>query len=128
MLWETKGFNKGLGTSGLTNIVAMVRKPNNATAGIYNLLEMAAPFSGMYYYDFLTTTSDPAGRYVAMIVSPTEQLQDTHPFEMENPVSLSGLQALISAIIPINIDAYVGDEFDLVGGVEDSSEIVAVVQ
>lgn len=58
--------------SGLTNVIALVIKPNGSIAGPYQMSEAAAPFGGRYYAQFLTSTSDPEGEYLAEIFSPSE--------------------------------------------------------
>jgi hypothetical protein len=72
VVYESKNF-----VSGLTGVAAAVIKPDNSIAGPYALMELPAPFSGRYYFDFITTLSSPTGEYVIMIVSPSENIQTT---------------------------------------------------
>lgn len=96
----------------------MVRRPNNSTAGPFALAEMPSPFFGRYYFDFPTATSDPQGEYFALVISPTEMLQDTLRMPIYNSVDLTFLQELLSAIVPVNINASVQDNAMVFGQVE----------
>lgn len=72
VVYESKDF-----VSGLLDVAGAVIKPNGVRVGPYPLSEMLAPFQGRYYFDFMTSGSDPAGEYFALVVSPSEQIQDT---------------------------------------------------
>lgn len=55
--------------SGLSGIVANVLKPDGSIVGPFNLLEIAnSNFSGVYYFDFLTTQLMPEGEYLITVL------------------------------------------------------------
>lgn len=64
ILYESK--NK---TTGLTDIVATIEKPNGDVVGPFPLVEYA---TGFYRFNFITALSDPEGDYLGLISSPTE--------------------------------------------------------
>ena len=71
------------GNSGLTNIVAFVRKPDNSVAGAFLMTEGAGAFLGCYFTDFYSSTTDPEGQYFARIFSPSEGgITDSVRFEL----------------------------------------------
>lgn len=54
--------------SGLSGIVANVLRPDGSIVGPFNLLELAnTNFSGIYYFDFLTTQLMPEGEYLITV-------------------------------------------------------------
>jgi len=54
--------------SGLTNIMAKVKRPDDATLGIYTLVETGdADFAGTYYFDMVATQLMPEGEYTVII-------------------------------------------------------------
>ena len=69
-------------TSGLGNIQALVFRPDGITSGPFALVPLPIMFSGMYYFDFLTSVSDPEGSYLAYIISPTEGVTDSVRFDL----------------------------------------------
>lgn len=72
VVYEARGF-----TPGLTDVRALIIKPDSSIAGPYALTEMPSAFRGRYFFDFITSASDPEGEYMAMIVSPSENIQTT---------------------------------------------------
>lgn len=55
--------------SGLSGIVANVLKADGSISGPFNLLEIAnSNFSGVYYFDFLTTQLMPEGEYLITVL------------------------------------------------------------
>ena len=52
-------------------------KPDGSIAGPYIMREMPSVFAGRYFFDFLTSATDPQGEYFAVIFSPTENFQTT---------------------------------------------------
>lgn len=55
--------------SGLSGIVANVLKSDGSIVGPFNLLEIAnSNFSGVYYFDFLTTQLMPEGEYLITVL------------------------------------------------------------
>lgn len=54
--------------SGLTGIVANVMRPDGVVLGPFTLLELAnTNFSGIYYFDLLTTQLMPEGEYLVTV-------------------------------------------------------------
>lgn len=72
VVYEASSFR-----SGLTDIRALVLKPDLSVSGPYAMTEMPSAFRGRYFFDFITSASDPEGEYVTMIVSPSENIQTT---------------------------------------------------
>ena len=59
--------------SGLTGIYAQVRKPDGSIAGNFPLVESSGTmYAGTYWFDLYTLSSDPAGEWLVMAYSPTE--------------------------------------------------------
>ena len=59
--------------SGLTGIFAQAKKPDGSTIGNFPLVELSGPmFLGCYYFDLITSASDPEGKWLIGIYSPSE--------------------------------------------------------
>lgn len=64
------------GLSGLLDVVAYANKPNGAVAGPFPLVEfVSSRFRGLYYFDLLTSVSDPTGDWVINVISPSENIK-----------------------------------------------------
>lgn len=94
VVYESKDFR-----TGLTDVVAVVKKSNNSNAGPYPMAEMPSPFQGRYYFDLITTTSDPAGEWTVLIVSPTDGIQTTKELSLYPPVDISSQVAQLAALL-----------------------------
>jgi hypothetical protein len=116
VVYEGKAFR-----SGLTNVQAMVVKPNGSLSGPFSLPEMASPFLGRYFFDYLTQTTDPEGEYFAMIISPTEGIQDTLRIPLYNPIQNTGGGGGGSDVLGFIDDAA------LSGVVDDGGPVVGVL-
>jgi hypothetical protein len=59
-------------TSGLTDIIALVKKPDGSAKGTYSLSELSGSlFVGTYYFDLPTTQNEPEGEYSVIIYEQT---------------------------------------------------------
>lgn len=59
--------------TGLTGITAYVLKPGSVVGGSFALNEYSfAAFRGIYFFDYLTSDTDPEGTYTIVISSPNE--------------------------------------------------------
>lgn len=116
-------------TTGLTDIVGLVRKPNGALAGPYPFVEMAAPFQGRYYFDFYSSpTGDPQGEYVTMIVSPTEGIQTSWKMPLYNDPAYALANELADEIAALNATiATLQNLINVVGGAIASATVVGYV-
>lgn len=74
--FEISYLAKGFRT-GLTNVVAYVRKPDTTVVGPLTLVEGTGVFVGQYFTSFISQLSDPQGEYFATILSPTESNKDS---------------------------------------------------
>jgi hypothetical protein len=75
------------GISGLTDIKAVVLKPDSSVAGMFPLVELPGSFIGCYYYDYMSGTGDVEGSYFSRVVSPTENATDIVRFLLTKPTS-----------------------------------------
>lgn len=120
LAYEAKNFR-----SGLTDIIAMVVKPNGAVVGPVSLTEFVAMgFQGLYGYSFVTQLNDPEGEYLASIISPTENIRDFHRFTLDQRPAASGvtIQSAGSVIGYVNATAIIQ------GNVIQNNEVMGVVQ
>jgi hypothetical protein len=119
--------------SGYTDIVAFVKKPNNATAGPYPLVDSAENlFKGFYYFDLMTSLADPAGEWIISIVSPTEIAKVPYKVEFEQPSGGSSSVASSAGIEPIvgyvdvsqDIQGLVDFTFDILGFIPETNDVL----
>lgn len=73
---------KNLAT-GLTNIVAMVYRPDGAVVGPIPLVEIGGAFAGIYAANYISDVLDPEGEYLVAYVSPTDMIRAPARFTME---------------------------------------------
>lgn len=94
VLYEAKGFR-----SGLTNVQAVIMKPDQSIAGPFTMTEMPSVFAGRYFFDFITSSSDPEGEYFAAIFSPTENFQTTFRLSLyQKTATQASLNASVTSI------------------------------
>ncbi len=120
VLYEAVGFR-----TGLTDVQAAILKPDNSIAGVFPMMECPTPFSGRYYFDYITSSSDPQGEYFAMIVSPSEAQQQTLRISLykgqQSPSILSGATAITGFVLPDdNITSYTNND-NILGIVTDQN-------
>lgn len=96
ILYLAKGYR-----SGLTDVVAVVVKPNGGMVGVFPMREFPAPFTGQYYYDYLSGQGDPQGEYFSLVISPTEQTQDSARISLYNPVPTT-IQAISQTPVAVS--------------------------
>ncbi len=80
VLYESKGFR-----SGLTDIRAVVLKPDKTIAGPFVMSELPGILAGRYYFDYISGTSDQPGEYMIGIFSPSEVFQTTYRMPLYAP-------------------------------------------
>lgn len=68
--YEGKNFR-----TGLTDVIGYVLRPDNVVQGPFPMPESAVP--GRYYFDISTVVGDPEGEYLAIVISPTDSIQDS---------------------------------------------------
>lgn len=95
-------------TSGLTDVEAVVLKPDLSQAGVFPLAELGGLFHGCYYYDYLSSTSDPEGQYFSRVISLTEDIEDIVRFQLLPGSGGSGDNAIV--VPPTAIFATVTNE------------------
>lgn len=79
LAYEAKNF-----TSGLSNIIAVVLRPDGSFGSAMSMAELTAPgFAGIYAAQYASSTSDPEGEYLAVVISPTDNVRDVHRFTLE---------------------------------------------
>jgi len=84
VVYVAKGF-----TTGLTNIVAKVEKPNGSYVDLFPLIEDVDSFyAGTYYFNLVTSLADPEGEYTVVIVEPTSTHREVLKVTLENPISV----------------------------------------
>lgn len=70
-------------STGLSGVYCKIQKPNGSIVGIFNMIEYTdIDFKGMYFFDYITSLADPAGDYVAIIVSTSENHRVSKKFNM----------------------------------------------
>lgn len=88
--YEAKGLQ-----SGLTDVRAVIVKPNSVLAGVFPMTELPfASFQGVYYCDLITSPGDPAGEWVGSIYSPTQNIRSTLRISMQPDITLT-IQAMV---------------------------------
>lgn len=93
--------------SGLSDVFARVFKPNGAQAGNYPLVELPTPaFAGLYYFDFITSVSDPLGVYLGQVTSPTEGVQAPFTIEYKDSI-LTNSQAVLTQLATVNPKGFI---------------------
>jgi hypothetical protein len=128
VIYESKGL------SGLTNVKAMVFKPDNALAGPFAMAELPNPLLGIYYFDFYTSDSDPQGEYFAVVASPTEGIRYTVRMSMyglpEGAADISPLirPDIIGKVLSNNPISGVVMESDAIQGSLNNPNLIATVQ
>lgn len=70
VFYEAKNFR-----SGLANITVNIKRPDGNT-NTAPMNELPAPFLGVYFYDLMTSMTDPIGEYLFLVNSPTENRKD----------------------------------------------------
>lgn len=118
------------GVSGLTDVKAVVFKPDNTIAGVFPLTEIGGMFAGCYYYDFVSSTSDREGEYFSRVVSPTEDLSDIVRFGLYKQGGGDATQSLspnplVAYIMSGSIDALVLETKESDAAVIDRSRLDA---
>ena len=97
VIYESRNF-----VHGLTNIQAIVVKPNNVLAGPFPLVEFAAPLSGRYYFDYITSASDPEGEYFCAIYAANDSMNQTTQrislYKKPADIDLTVLEAELEAL------------------------------
>lgn len=79
LAYEAKAFR-----TGLSNIIAVVLRPDGSFTPAMPMVELSTPgFTGIYAVQFPSSFSDPEGEYLAVIVSPTDNVRDVHRFTLE---------------------------------------------
>jgi hypothetical protein len=85
--------------TGLTDITAVVLKPDNTLAGVFPMNAVGfGAFYGVYYFDFITTTSDPEGEYFVMVNSPTENNTSHLRLSLYLATDLTNITTLLNQI------------------------------
>lgn len=80
--------------SGLLNIFAEVRKPDLTLIGPFVLTELIGiNFAGIYYFDLLTSASDPEGEYSGTVVEPTSGIKDHFKVSFRNQTDFKDLDS-----------------------------------
>jgi hypothetical protein len=131
VIYESKFFR-----TGLTNVMALVLKPNGSMSGPYSLIELPGPMAGRYSFDYMTSISDPEGEYFAMIYSPSDSLQTTKrlslylkPNDLQPQIDIlneqialltSMMTSLLASTIPPNIYGEVFSSKVITGIIFDS--------
>ena len=83
--YEAKNFE-----TGLTDVVAYVKKPNGVVSGLMPMTENSAPFNGTYGVDYQVLLSDPHGEYIGIAVSPTNGIKSSFRFSVSESGTVSG--------------------------------------
>ena len=79
--------------TGLSNIIAQVKKPNGSFHGNYTLLEFTGGlFDGSYYFDIPSTQNDPEGEYVIAILEQTSLHKTTQKVTLDLNTSDGGAE------------------------------------
>jgi hypothetical protein len=126
--------------SGLTNIVAKVKRPDDVTLGVYVLIEVAdVDFSGTYYFDIVANQLLPEGEYTVVIKELTSGFRQISKVTMTNQVESSANSSeidIVGQLLPDNqiigeivLDPLIiGTLFDapIVGIVDDQKTINGV--
>lgn len=104
--------------SGLTDVQAVVLKPDLSQAGVFPMAELPGLFVGCYFYDYYSSTSDPKGQYFSRVYSPTEDVVDIVRFEMNTGGGTGGdivipPTNLVATIVDSELMAYITDENDV---------------
>jgi hypothetical protein len=104
VLYESKGFR-----SGLSDIRAVVLKPDKTIAGPFVMSELPGILAGRYCFDYITGPTDQPGEYIVGIFSPSENFQTTYRMPLYAPYATS---AQVTNIL--NAIDEVGDVVDLI--------------
>lgn len=121
---------------GLLNIQAVVLKPDESVSGPFNLIGAPSGFAGVYFFDFYTQNSDPQGNYLVKIISPTEQIQTSYRFGMNQvpAIDQSAFQAIATQITAAanEIQSLIGSLSSMasptdIRGIVETADIFAVV-
>lgn len=90
--------------TGLTNVVALVYRPDGNIQGPFVLVEGTGVFLGVYSYNLSTSVNDPEGEYLVAYVSPTENIRAMARFTRElRPSGSTGLVVLPSPVAVVGI-------------------------
>jgi len=86
----------------LTDVVALVLKPDLSISGPYPMVELPGYFRGLYYFDLITNPSDPQGEYVVLMVSPTEGTKDVYRIPLYQS-AVSAIQSTVPSILNVQL-------------------------
>lgn len=117
---------------GLTGITAKVLRPDNAVVGTFPLSPSpgGASFSGLYYFDLITSVSDPAGEWMAMVDSPSEGIRSPLKvsFERNEFIDINAkLDALSLTLVGSIMDGVVEGTGEVTGYPVDSVDLIGQI-
>lgn len=127
LAYEAKNFRPGL-----TDVKALVTKPDSTFAGVFTMREMPfVSFQGVYVYDLMTSNGDPEGEWIVIYYSPSEGVKTSSRLSMQrNPAA--AIQALISNFLANGIveemQGYVDFSREYTTQIDLSGELVGFIE
>lgn len=79
--------------SGLTDIICVIKKPNDTETSPISLTEQTGYFSGTYRGEYSVAVNDPLGEYIGIVFSPTEGHKSSFRFDVFEGGVIAGQQA-----------------------------------
>ena len=126
--------------TGLSDILAQVKKPDGSLHGNYTLSEFTGGlFDGTYYFNILSTQNDPAGEYTVAIVEQTSGHKTIQKVTLDT-ASVDGVEVAEPELFGVLKDEYINasivSQSTLNGSLEseslsakvEDSKISAVIQ
>lgn len=119
LAYEAKNFR-----SGLTDVVAVISRPDGTIDGPYSCVEMLGVFTGVYAATYMSSLGYPEGEYLAAYVSPTENLRALSRFTLQKPPLLPS-----DIVIPSNttIEAVLGGSAGTIDAILRKDDLYAEI-
>ena len=109
--------------SGLTDIIALVKKPDGSTHGTFPLTELSGSlFFGTYFFDLTTIQADLSGEYTIVIYEQTAIFREISKVSMSLP-SGDDLDVSIEAELFGKISSDI-----IIGKIEASTNLIGVIE